>query len=214
MPRAFTENERIAIRTRLLAAGQDLFARRGVRATSVEQLARAAGISKGAYYHFYASKEALFFDVVEAVESELHDRLAAQVQQTPREALKVLLRASFDARDENPLFDVATSEEAVAVLRTMSPDEREAFLRRDVAMTESVAAQLAAAGVCITVSPAVLAGLLRAMVFVGMHRADIGEDLAPQVEDFLVETLSRALAGDANERTGSPEQPAHDRRRR
>ena len=196
MPRAFTDTERSAIRERLLAAGKDLFARRGIRATTVEQLARAAGVSKGAFYLFYPSKEALFFAIVEEVETSMQVRLEQQVAAAPHDALRLLLRASLQARDDNPLFDVAISEEAVAVMRTMAPEEQEAFLRRDVEMTEAIAAHLAAAGAGITVSPEVLAGLLRAMVFVGMHREDIGAGMAPAVEDFLVDSLARALAGD------------------
>ena len=195
MPRAFTDIERTAIRERLLAAGKDLFARRGIRATTVEQLARAAGISKGAFYLFFASKETLFFAIVEEIETAMQARLERQVAAAPHDALRLLLRASLQARDENPLFDVAISEEAVAVMRTMSPEDQEAFLRRDVEMTEAIAAHLAAAGADIAVSPEVLAGLLRAMVFVGMHREDIGGDMAPAVEDFLVESLATALAG-------------------
>ena len=139
MPRAFTDSERTAIRERLLAAGQDLFARRGIRATTVDQLARAAGISKGAYYAFYPSKEALFFAIVEDVETEMQARLEEQVAAAPDDALRLLVRASLRARLENPLFDVAISEEAVAVMRTMSPEEQAAFLRRDIDMTESIA---------------------------------------------------------------------------
>ena len=195
MPRAFTDTEREAIRDRLLSAGQDLFARRGIRATTVEQLARAAGISKGAYYLFYPSKEALFFAIVEEVETAMQDRLAQQVAEAPQDALRLLIRASLRARLENPLFDVAISEEAVAIMRTMPPDEQEAFLRRDVDMTASIAGLLHASGVTLAASPELLAGLLRAMVFVGMHREDIGAEAAPAVEDFLVEALSAALAG-------------------
>jgi AcrR family transcriptional regulator len=195
MPRAFTDTERVAIRERLLAAGQRLFAQRGIRATTVDQLARAAGISKGAYYLFYPSKEALFFAIVEEVETTMQTRLAARVAEAPQDALRLLMRASLNARLENPLFDVAISEEAVAVMRTMSPEDREAFLRRDVDMTESIAGLLAAAGVPVSVSPQLLAGLLRALVFIGMHREDIGAETAPAVEDFLVDALSAALSG-------------------
>lgn len=199
MPRAFTETERTTIRERLLAAGQDLFARRGIRATTVDQLARAAGISKGAYYLFYPSKEALFFAIVEDVETEMQARLGEQVAAAPEDALRLLVRASLRARLENPLFDVAISEEAVAVMRTMSPEEQAAFLRRDIDMTESIAGLLAESGVRVHASPELLAGLLRAMVFVGMHREDIGIEAAPAVEDFLVEALSAALSGGASE---------------
>ena len=57
--------------------------------------------------------------------------------------------------------------------------------------TAAIAAHLAAAGVPLTVSPEVLAGLLRAMVFVGMHREDIGGEHGAGVEDFLVEAWQR-----------------------
>jgi hypothetical protein len=115
----------------------------------------------------------------------------------------MLLRASLAARDAHPLFDATISEEAVAVLRTMSAEEQATFLRRDIEMTQSIAARLAASGVSLTVSPATLAGLLRALVFVGMHREDIGEEVAPAVEDFLVDALSDALADE--HRRGAPD---------
>ena len=204
MPRAFTDTERDAIRGRLLAAGQDLFARRGIRATTVEQLARTAGISKGSFYFFYPSKEALFFAIVEDVETAMQARLEGEVAEAPQDAIRLLLRASLQAREENPLFDVATSEEALGVMRTMSPDEQAAFLRRDIEMTEAIAAHLAAAGVTLTATPEVLAGLLRAMVFVGMHREDIGAGMAPAVEDFLVDALSAALSSGDARHVGRP----------
>jgi AcrR family transcriptional regulator len=210
MPRAFTDSERAAIHERLVAAGQDLFGRRGIRATTVEQLARAAGISKGAFYFFFPSKEALFFAIVEEVETAMQARLAQQVAETPQDAVRILVRAALNARLENPLFDVAISEEAVSVLRTMTADEQEAFLRRDVDMTASIAGLLAASGFQLSASPELLAGLLRAMVFVGMHREDIGAEAAPAVEDFLVETLSAALSETAPSGSGRSAKPRPD----
>jgi TetR/AcrR family transcriptional regulator, transcriptional repressor for nem operon len=46
-------------RDKLLAAGLDLFRARGYSATSVDQLCAAAGVTKGAFFHHFASKEAL-----------------------------------------------------------------------------------------------------------------------------------------------------------
>lgn len=193
MPRAFTDPERDAIRARLMDIGRELFARRGIRTTTVEQLARAAGISKGAFYLFYPSKEALFFALMEEIETALQERLEAQVVAAPRDAVRMLLRTSLTARDENPLLDLATSEEAIAVMRTMTPEEQRAFMNRDVEMIASILEQLAAHGVRVTVEPTVLAGLLRALVFVGLHRDDIGAEVAPAVQDLLIDSLARAL---------------------
>jgi TetR/AcrR family transcriptional repressor of nem operon len=46
-------------RDRLLAAALRLIRERGYAATSVDELCRAAGVTKGAFFHHFASKEAL-----------------------------------------------------------------------------------------------------------------------------------------------------------
>lgn len=46
-------------RTRLLEAARDVIRTQGFAATSVDQLCQAAGVTKGAFFHHFASKEAL-----------------------------------------------------------------------------------------------------------------------------------------------------------
>jgi AcrR family transcriptional regulator len=198
MPRAFTDREREVIRGRLVGTGRDLFARRGLRATTVEQLARGAAISKGAFYLFFPTKEALLLAVIEQFEAEFQERLEAQVVAAPREAVRTLLHAALHARDEHPLMELALTEETVGVLRTMTPEQQEAFLNRDIEMVARILGRLAARGVHVAVEPAVLAGLLRALVFVGMHRGDIGPTVAPMVQDLLIESLERDLLARAD----------------
>jgi len=52
-------------RLRLLTAATDMIRRRGFTATSVDDLCAAAGVTKGAFFHHFASKEALGVAVVE-----------------------------------------------------------------------------------------------------------------------------------------------------
>ncbi|MGL5010332.1 MAG: TetR/AcrR family transcriptional regulator [Paracoccaceae bacterium] len=52
-------------RLRILTAATDLIRRRGFSATSVDDLCAAAGVTKGAFFHHFASKEALGVAVVE-----------------------------------------------------------------------------------------------------------------------------------------------------
>ena len=51
--------ERGNARTRLLEAARDIIRAKGFAATSVDDLCRAANVTKGAFFHHFASKEAL-----------------------------------------------------------------------------------------------------------------------------------------------------------
>ena len=64
MPKAFAEHEKTIIRQQLHEKGQQLFALHGLKKTSVDDLVQAVGISKGAFYLFYASKEELLLEIL------------------------------------------------------------------------------------------------------------------------------------------------------
>jgi len=51
--------ERGDARTRLLEAARDVIRAQGYAATSIDDLCRAAGVTKGAFFHHFSSKEAL-----------------------------------------------------------------------------------------------------------------------------------------------------------
>ena len=65
-----------ATRARLVDAARPLFATRGFAAVGTEEVVRAAGVTRGALYHQFADKTALFDAVVEAVEAETTRRIA------------------------------------------------------------------------------------------------------------------------------------------
>jgi AcrR family transcriptional regulator len=75
-----TQAERTAAtRAALLAAGRRLFGERGFAAVSTPEIAAEAGVSRGALYHQFADKQALFAAVAEEVEAGVTDRLLARV---------------------------------------------------------------------------------------------------------------------------------------
>src|SRR5919202_4099086 len=84
-----------AMRERLLAHARDLFAERGYAAVGTEEIVRAAGVTRGALYHQFRDKAALFEAVVEAVEAETTAAIAAQAAaaQDPLQALRLGGRA-------------------------------------------------------------------------------------------------------------------------
>jgi AcrR family transcriptional regulator len=77
---------REATRGAILAAAGRLFGDQGFAATSVDTIAGEAGVAKGAVYHHFPTKEAVFEAVLEAVSADL----AAEVTAAAREAPDVL----------------------------------------------------------------------------------------------------------------------------
>lgn len=73
-----TQAERTeATRTALIAAARPLFAQRGYAGIGTEEIARAAGVTRGALYHHFDGKRELFAAVYEQIEIELAERIAS-----------------------------------------------------------------------------------------------------------------------------------------
>ena len=64
MPRV-SASEREATRLRLVEAGKQEFAERGLAGARFDEISIAAGHAKGTIYNYFPSKEALFFAIVE-----------------------------------------------------------------------------------------------------------------------------------------------------
>ncbi|WP_026506086.1 TetR/AcrR family transcriptional regulator [Butyrivibrio sp. NC3005] len=64
MGKAFTEEEKIEIKERIDKAALEAFRRNGVKEVAIRDIANAAGISVGAFYHFYDNKEAVLKELI------------------------------------------------------------------------------------------------------------------------------------------------------
>ena len=67
-----------ATRRLIVEAARGLFAAHGYAEVSIEQVLRASGVSRGALYHHFAGKEALFEAVVEATATEVATKVVAR----------------------------------------------------------------------------------------------------------------------------------------
>lgn len=66
-------------RQHILYASARVFAEEGIARSNMVQVAKACGISKANIYHYYDSKDALLFDILNTYLSALRDRLLALV---------------------------------------------------------------------------------------------------------------------------------------
>jgi AcrR family transcriptional regulator len=90
------KNEKgIATRDRIIATARRLFAASGYEETSTDAVLSESGVSRGALYHHFKNKQALFESVLEAVETDVAAKTAnaARGIADPVESL----RAGFDA---------------------------------------------------------------------------------------------------------------------
>jgi AcrR family transcriptional regulator len=82
-------------RAKLVKAARALFARRGYSDVGTAEIARRAGVTRGALYHQFPAKEDLFAAVYEQVEEELTQRVVASLGEiaSPLAALRAGVRA-------------------------------------------------------------------------------------------------------------------------
>jgi AcrR family transcriptional regulator len=69
-----------ATRQRILGAARLLFGEHGYEHTSIEDVLEASGVTRGALYHHFSSKTALFDAVLEAVVAGLAARASSEAQ--------------------------------------------------------------------------------------------------------------------------------------
>ncbi|REJ05282.1 TetR family transcriptional regulator [Microbacterium bovistercoris] len=97
MPRA-TAADAAATAERVLEAATARFAAQGFAATSVDDVAADAAVTRGAVYHHYASKPGLFTAVVQRMQQEVAGAVvAAAGEGSPAEALRRGSHAFLDA---------------------------------------------------------------------------------------------------------------------
>jgi AcrR family transcriptional regulator len=116
---ARVKNREQSERTReaLVRAGRHLFAEKGFGGTSTEEIVAAAGVTRGALYHQFEDKTALFLDVFEQVERDLMQHLTDRVSglKDPVEMLRVSADAFLELCLEKEIRQIALID-APAVL--------------------------------------------------------------------------------------------------
>ena len=104
----------VSRRDELLELAATMFADRGLRATTVRDIADSAGILSGSLYHHFSSKEAMVDEVLRGFLDWLFERYQhiIDTEPNPMERLKGLFMASFDAIETRHAQVVIYQDEA------------------------------------------------------------------------------------------------------
>src|ERR671936_3174378 len=84
-------------RKQLMAAAIDCFARLGYQGTSIDRIARDAGVTKGAVYYHFRDKEDLLFEAVKDRVGGFEQQVLEKVKVTPAPDALTRLREVVDA---------------------------------------------------------------------------------------------------------------------
>ncbi len=104
------EESRELTSQRLVDAARRLIARRGLDATSLEDIAEAAGYSRGAFYSNFKSKNDLFFEILRRDDERINAEFAVALDDaSPLEKIRGRLREVYSALyDDSDSFMVWT----------------------------------------------------------------------------------------------------------
>lgn len=170
-----------AKRTRhaVLRSARRLFARRGFAGTSVDEIARAGRVTKGAVYHHFADKTDVFRAVYEELSADLAARLSTIAQtRPPREALAAALELMLDDAEREDVRTILYRDGA----RVLGAEARAIDQRHYLGLLEEALASI--------VGPEVDSGVLGRLLLAALVE---GSQWLGEAED--VEAAKAALRG-------------------
>lgn len=197
MPKKFTEEERLLVQRKLLEAGRRSFEAFGLKKTSVEDLTKAAGISQGAFYLFYGSKEELLFELMQEDERRIRNAMLESFQagKNITEAdLKQFLLQSLRMIDETPLLKMVILKKEMELLLRKLPKE---LLERNFSEDADALAPI----ISLWQSNAIMAdapletvvSMIRSLILLTLHREEIGEDQFEPTMELLAGVIAAGM---------------------
>jgi AcrR family transcriptional regulator len=167
MTRSFSTQEKDEIRKRILDLGLKHFSTYGFKKTNVDEIARAAGISKGAFYRFYKSKELLFMDVIEELEIKGREEIMKTIGlpgSTPRARLYAILKKAFDLFGELPILHLFSAGDFGMLMHQIPAEKFREHIASDQGFFDQLLNACRDAGIPVVVGSEEMVNLLYPLV--------------------------------------------------
>jgi AcrR family transcriptional regulator len=124
-PRTKAQNEQIREEKKalIMSTALQLFAQNGYHSTSMSQIAKSAGISKGLSYNYFESKEAILSDIIDWGFVKIFENFDLnQDGQLEVEELRIYLESMFASLKENVnfwkfYFQIAVQADAMDLIK-------------------------------------------------------------------------------------------------
>jgi AcrR family transcriptional regulator len=196
MPKAFSAREKETIRALLHEKDKTLFEKQGLRKTTVDELTKATGISKGAFYLFYPSKEGLFLEILEELEADLRARIfqvAMDDRLNARQRLAALFTDALLTWDQYPLLKNFSRAEYEYLAHKLPAQRVRTHADRDERFVEEFMKRLKQEKLTMKASPRLITNLMKSLFFVSLHREDLGAEAYIESMEVLADLIARYL---------------------
>ena len=124
MPRKFSEHEKDNIRKKLITACTDMWSKYGYKKTSVDELCQQVSISKGAFYLFYESKEALFCEVLCSIQQDIYETATRIIsEQLNKSGVLEALRYVYRQYDRSNFLIDSSTADYIMLTNKLTPEQ-------------------------------------------------------------------------------------------
>ncbi len=192
MPK-FTEQEREAIQKTLRTKGEDLFCAGGLKKVTIEEIARAAQISKGSFYAFYSSKEELYFGILAECQQDIWRRLEKSLKQhadlPPKKLVALGINQVIKLMQNYPLIARTDSATLELLMRKLPNTTLHSHLDEDA----QALALFTRHGVRFTKPAPVVAAAFQALYGALVNLAGAKKELAAEVTQLMINGLVNEL---------------------
>lgn len=196
----FSQQEREYIRNQLLKHGRELFGDHGLSKTTISDLTKKAGIAQGTFYHFFESKEALYFEIIEQEESYIREKLLHKILlkgKLTKEIFRNFLQQALHFLDESPilrqLFDQSTMNQ---LLRKLPHEKLEGNTKGDIDFLVPYIEKWQADGTMKQLPPDIIVSMIRSLIILSLQKEMIGESNYNSTMDHLIQFISDGLVND------------------
>jgi len=182
--KAFTDEEKVVIYNKLINLGSEYIARFGFKKTSIEDISKGVGISKGAFYKFFESKEIFFFRITEEIEREIKEKAMSIIPKDRSNFKEDVLNNFFEYLSilKEPKYSIFFGcEDYDYIIRGIPEEEISKHFKKD---NEDILEIIKDAGDLIdynNLDVDFVSGIIRAIFLCLTHSNQIGRDVIDKV---------------------------------
>jgi AcrR family transcriptional regulator len=190
MATAFSDQERELIKAALNEAAKDCLRQYGVRKTTVDELIHRTGISKGSFYNFYDSKEALIFHVLEEYQMSLINELLVELEESEQlgvDTFTELVYGLYQKVSDSFIMTITKNREFDVLMRKIPQERVDEHHLLDNLFTEQVMSFFKLKD---TIKVDLVSTSLRNLFMSMVHKEEVGEENYAPALKLLIRGLA------------------------